>query len=200
VVPRGFIRLLGKLAELTDNGIPINFFTGNHDQWTNDYFTNDLNINIYHQPTEFELNGKLFLIGHGHGHNISPEGLMNRVFCFAFRNRFLRKLFASLHPRWGIAFGANWSISSRNRRGLSHPFNGLENELIYLYAQSVLDKKHYDFFIFGHRHLAMDVRLNENSRYLNTGEWMETQTYAVFDGNDVTLHSFKGEMKFLVVR
>jgi len=197
--PRGFVRLLGKFAELTDNGIPIHYFTGNHDQWMRDYFTCEMNMLTYHKPTEFEINGKLFLIGHGHGNNISPEGYMNRVFCIAFRSRFLRKLYASVHPRWGMVFGTNWSISSRKRRGISSPFNGLDNELIYWYAKNMLTKKHYDFFVFGHRHLAMDVCLNENSRYINTGEWIEAQTYAVFNGNNVTLHSAKGKTEYLIL-
>ena len=191
VVPRGFIRLLGKLAELTDNGIPIYYFTGNHDQWMRDYLTNEMNIQIYHKPAEFELNGKLFLIGHGHGHNISPEGLTNRLLCFVFENRLFRMLYASLHPRWGIVFGANWSISRRKRCGICKPFKGVENESIYRTTQNILNKKHYDFFVFGHRHLALDIRLNENSRYINTGEWIEAQTYAVFDGNDVMLQIYK---------
>jgi UDP-2,3-diacylglucosamine hydrolase len=193
VVPRGFVRLLGKLAELTDNGIPIYYFAGNHDQWMRDYLIIEMNIQIYLQPAQFELNGKLFFIGHGHGHDVSPEGLKNRLLCFAFSNRLLRMLFASLHPRWGIALGANWSMNSRKRRGICKPFNGVENESIYRYTQYVLTKKHYDFFVFGHRHLALDLPLNENSRYINTGEWIETQTYAVFDGNEVSLHSAKGK-------
>ena len=191
VVPRGYVRLLGKLAELTDNGIPIHYFTGNHDQWIRDYFACEMNIHTYNQPTEFELNGKLFLIGHGHGNNISPENKFYKLIYAAFENRLLQKLFAALHPRWGMNLGANWSISSRKRRGIRKPFNGVENELIYWYTQYVLTKKHYDFFVFGHRHLALDIRLNENSRYINTGEWIEAQTYAVFDGKEVTLHSAK---------
>jgi UDP-2,3-diacylglucosamine hydrolase len=198
VVPRGFVRLLGKLAELTDNGIPVHFFAGNHDQWILDYFANEMNIHVYRKPAEIEINGKLFLIGHGHGNDISPEGLINRVLCFAFGNRLLRRMIAMLHPRWIIPLGAQWSENHRKRRGIIRPFYNIDCEPIYRYVKNVLAKKHYDFFIFGHRHLAMDVRLNENSRYINTGEWMETQTYAVFDGNDVCLKSARGEMKFLI--
>jgi len=195
VIPRGFVRFFGKLAELTESGIPIHFFVGNHDLWMHDYLNIEMNIQIYHQPAEFEINGKLFLIGHGD--DIGPENYTDRVHNFIFRNRLLRVLYGSLHPRWGISLGRNWSINNRKRNGLITPYKGLEREFIFQYAEKTLAVKHYDFFVFAHRHLAMDIRLNENSRYVNIGEWLETQTYAVFDGNDVTLHSTKGEMDFL---
>ena len=190
VVPRGFVRLLGKLAELTDSGISIHFLLGNHDQWMNNYLTTEMNIHIHHQPTEFEINGKLFFLGHGC--EISPENLTDRLHNYIFQNRLFRILYASLHPRWGIAFGKNWSESSRRRKRIVQPFAGLEKEFIYRYIRKNLSAKHYDFFIFGHRHLAMDLRINENSRYINTGDWVENNSYAVFDGKDVTLHSEKG--------
>jgi UDP-2,3-diacylglucosamine hydrolase len=195
VVPRGFVRLLGKLAEITDSGIPIHFFTGNHDQWIRNYLSYEININIYRQPTEFNLNGKLFLIGHGH--DINPESFDDRMLNCFFKSRLLRILYASLHPFWGIAFGKNWSRGSRQRHGLAEPFEGLEKEFIYRYAKKVLAGRHYDFFVFGHRHMAMDINLGGNSRYINTGEWLKTQTYAVFDGEDISLHSAKGDVDFL---
>ena len=184
-IPRGFARLLGKLAELTDSGIHVYFFAGNHDRWMRNYMTDELNIKVYNKPAEFEINGKLFLIGHGH--EFSLNGFKDRVLDFLFRNPLLRILFAALHPRWSIAFGINWSISKRKRRGLIEPFDELKNELIYLHVKKLLAEKHYDFFVFGHRHLALDIPLNEKSRYINTGEWIEKQTFAVFDGNDVTV-------------
>ena len=187
VVPRGFVRLLGKLAELSDKGISIHFFTGNHDQWARNYFSSELNINIYHQPTEFNLNGKRFLIGHGHEN--SPESFVERTLNFMFRNCLLRALYAFIHPFFGIAFGKNWSKYHRKYKGMTQSFKGLEKELLYQYAKKTLaNGKHYDFFVFGHRHLAMDIPLNETSRYINIGEWIEARTYAVFDGEDVVLH------------
>ena len=192
VVPRGFVRFLGKLAELTDSGIPIYFFTGNHDQWIRNYLRYEMNISIYHQPEEFDLNGKRFLIGHGH--DISPENFGDQILNFVFSNRIFRMLYALLHPFWGIAFGKNWSRGSRKRHGITQPFDGLEKEAIVKYARKQLAKKQYDFFIFGHRHLAQDVRLSDSSRYINTGEWMEAQTFAVFDGEDMSLHSAKNKI------
>ena len=197
VVPRGFVRLLGKLAELTDSGIPIHFFSGNHDQWIRNYLSCELNINIYSKPTEFEINGKLFLIGHGH--EVSQKNFTERVIHFSFTNRLFRTLFAMLHPFWGISFGKKWSKSHRRRYGTVLPFKGVENELIYRYVKKILAGKHYDFFLFGHRHLAMDIRVGENSRYINIGEWMEKQTFAVFDGKDMNLYSTKGEVDFLQI-
>ena len=190
-VPRGFVRLLGKLAELTDSGIPIHYIVGNHDQWMRNYLTMEMNIQIHHKSTEFEINGKLFFLGHGC--DISPENLTDRMHNFIFENRLLRVLYASLHPRWGISFGINWSKCRRRRHCIVTPFSGFEKEIIYQYAQKMLATKHYDYFIFGHRHLALDLSLNENSRYINIGDWVENDTYAVFDGKDVTLHSYKGK-------
>ena len=195
VVPRGFVRLLGKLAELTDSGIPIHFFTGNHDQWIRNYLPYELNINIYHKPTEFEINNKTFLIGHGH--EVSLKNFIERVIHFFFSNRLFRMLFAMIHPFWGVSFGTNWSKNHRRRLGNVFPFKGVENELIYRYVKKIRAEKHYDFFVFGHRHLAMDIRAGENSRYINIGEWMEKQTFAVFDGKDMTLYSAKGEIDYL---
>jgi len=195
VVPRGFVRLLGKLAELTDSGIAIHYIVGNHDQWMNDYLTTEMKIQIYHQPTEFMINGKLFLIGHGD--DISPDNLTDRLHNIIFRDRVLRVLYASLHPRWGISFGKNWSKYNRKKHGTVTPYAGVEKEFIYRYAQKMLDKKHYDFFIFGHRHLALDLRLNENSRYINIGDWLANYTYGVFDGQYVTVNSEKGELNLI---
>jgi len=196
VVPRGFVRLLGKLAELTDSGIPVHFFAGNHDQWIRNYLSYELNINTYHKPAEFEINGKRFFVGHGH--DISMENFTDRALHFLFNNRLLRFLFAMLHPYLGVFFGINWSKNRRRRNskryGAVLPFVSLEREMIYRYAKKILAEKHYDFFVFGHRHLAMDIRAGENSRYINTGEWIEKQTFAIFDGEDMSLHSAKGEM------
>lgn len=198
VVPRGFTRLLGKLGELTDAGIPIHFFTGNHDLWVRDYLSAEIGMIVHRRPTEFELAGKRFLIGHGHG--LGPTGFVDQLLQRTFNSRFLRVLFASVHPRRGIAFGKNWSINNRRRHGLYEPFEGPEKEEIAVYICKRLAKKHYDFFIFGHRHLALDMRLSETSRYINTGEWIEAYSYAVFDGTDVSLHSFKGPTEFLKVQ
>ncbi len=198
VVPRGFVRLLGKLAELTDTGIPVHYFTGNHDLWIRDYLSTETGVVLYRRPTEFNFDGKSFLIGHGH--NAGDVGMKEKLLQRVFGNGFLRRMYASVHPRWGIAFGKKWSKNSRKRHGLYEPFEGIDKEEIMPYLRQQLRKKHYDFLVFGHRHLAMDVRLSENCRYINTGEWIEGQTYAVFDGKDVSLHSFKGQTEILTLQ
>ena len=197
VVPRGFVRLLGKLAELTDSGIEIHYFTGNHDQWTRNYLNTEMNIVIHHEPSEVEINGKMFFIGHGH--NFSLEGLRRRALHFAFVNRLFRLLYSAIHPRWGIALGKNWSLAHRKRCGQTKPFIAAEEELILKQVKKILAQKHYDFFVFGHRHLAMQIEINENSRYINVGEWLETQSYSVFDGENLNLHSAKGKMEFIKI-
>jgi UDP-2,3-diacylglucosamine hydrolase len=189
-VPRGFVRLLGKLAELTDSGIPVHYSTGNHDRWMRDYFSTEMNLIIHTEVAEFEINGKRFLIGHGY--KASLEGLHDRTLNFIFGSYLFRKLYAMIHPRWGIAFGNKWAKSHRNRHGHIKPFVGQEKELIARFAQKKLTEKHYDFFIFGHRHMAMDIQLNERSRYINTGEWLEAKSYAVFDGETVSCLKFSG--------
>ncbi len=188
VVPRGFTRLLGKLDELTDAGITIYYFTGNHDLWMRDYLSDEIGLTVFRRPAEFTINDKTFLIGHGH--YLGPVGIGQKILWYIFNNRLLKILYACLHPRWGMAIGRNWSKSSRAHHGLYEPFDGVDKEYIAVYAQEQLSQKHYDFFIFGHRHLAMDIQLAENSRYINTGEWVESCSYAVFDGEDVSLHSF----------
>jgi UDP-2,3-diacylglucosamine hydrolase len=195
VVPRGFVRLLGKLSELSDSGISIYYFTGNHDLWMRDYLQNEIGLTVYRRPQEMEMNGKSFLIGHGH--YLGPVDLIQKIFDIAFNSKFLRVLFAALHPHWGILVGKKWSENGRARHGLCEPFTSIDKEEIAVFAKEQLMKKHFDFFVFGHRHLAMDVTLRENSRYINTGEWVKTYSYAVFDGNDITLHSFKGQTRFL---
>jgi len=187
VIPCGYTRLLGKLAELTDNGISVHFFVGNHDQWMRNYLSHELNVNVYHKPTEFEINEKLFLIGHGH--QFSHEGLKDRIQKFVFANAFFRFMFAAIHPRWGITFGRKKSIKNREKRGFVAPFEDLENEFIYKQIQKIMEIRQYDFFVFGHRHLALDLKLNEKTKYINTGEWIEKQTFAVYDGKELMISS-----------
>ncbi len=192
VVPKGFVRLLGKIAQLCDAGIPVHVFIGNHDMWMFDYLPQELGVQLHRDSIKKEFNGKKFLIGHGDGLGPGDHGykFIKRVFA----NRFCQWLFARLHPNFGIGMANFWSKKSRSASKESEEvFQGKENEWLALYSKDYLKKEHIDYFVFGHRHLPIDLKLEEKSRYINLGEWMNYSTYAVFDGNDIELLSFESE-------
>ena len=185
-VPKGFVRVLGKLAEIKDSGIPVYFFVGNHDLWMRDYFEEELNIPVYHKPKEFEFNNKSFLIGHGDGLGPGDHGYkrMKKV----FTNPFSKWLYRWLHPDLGIPLAQYFSVKNKMISGVEdQKFLGEEGEWLIQYCRRKLEEKHYDYFIFGHRHLPLDIQLDENSRYINTGDWISHYTYAEFEGNTVKL-------------
>ncbi|RYF89604.1 MAG: UDP-2,3-diacylglucosamine diphosphatase [Chitinophagaceae bacterium] len=190
VVPKGYVRILGKLAELTDSGIAVHFFVGNHDMWMKNYFQTELNIPVYFEPKAFELHGKKFLIGHGDGLGPGDHGykMMKKV----FRNPLCQWLFGVLPPYLGISLANYFSRKSRAQTGsIDEVFLGEANEWLVIYSKELLQKEHYDYFIFGHRHLPLDISLKENSRYINLGEWIKYYSYAVLDGQQLTLLHFK---------
>ena len=199
VVPKGYVRLLGKLGEFTDAGIDIHFFVGNHDMWMNDYFQKELSIPVYFEPKEFEFNNKKFYIGHGDGLGPGDEGykMLKKV----FRNPFCRWLFGILPPNIGMGV-ANY-FSRKSRQAADHKeeqFVTLEKEWLATYSMKVLKEKHFDYFIFGHRHLPLDLSLNNSSRYINLGDWIRYSTYAVFDGEKLNVHSFDLAMEAKIIR
>jgi UDP-2,3-diacylglucosamine hydrolase len=190
VVPKGYVRLLGKLAELSDAGITMHFFLGNHDMWMSGYFEKELNIPVYHEPKVFERNGKKFFIGHGDG--LGPGDHGYKFIKKIFRNPFCQWAFGQLHPTWGIGLANYFSRKSREKTGTSDEhFLGEDKEWLVLFCREVLKTEHYDYFIFGHRHYPLDYKLNDKSRYINLGDWISNFTYATFDGNDVTLHKWE---------
>ena len=179
VVPKGFVRVLGKLAELKDAGIAIYFFVGNHDLWMRDYFQKELNIPVFHKPQEFDINGKIFLIGHGDGLGPNDHGYkrMKKVFTFPF----FKWLFRWLHPDIGVRLGHYFSVKNKLISGDEDArFLGEENEWLAQYCRRKLTEKHYDFFVFGHRHLPLEIELNNNSTYINLGDWIQYFTYGEF--------------------
>jgi len=186
VVPKGFVRILGKLAEITDSGIPIYFFVGNHDMWMSDYFQKELNIPVYFEPKEFVYNGKKFLIGHGDG--LGPGDHGYKFIKKIFRNRACQWLFGILPPYVGMGIAGYFSRKSRAQTGQTDEvFLGEDQEWLILYSRELLQKQHYDYFVFGHRHLPLDIKLNDQSRYINLGDWIKYDSYAVFDGKEMTL-------------
>jgi UDP-2,3-diacylglucosamine hydrolase len=189
VVPKGFIRVLGKLAELRDAGIPIYFFVGNHDLWMGDYFEKELNIPVYHNNQEFTFNGKTFFIGHGDGKGPGDKGYkrMKKLFTHSFS----KWLFNWLHPDIGVKFAQYLSVKNKLISGAEDvKFLGKDNEWLVQYCNRKLTTKHYDFFVFGHRHLPLEIELNASSKYVNLGDWISYFTYGVFDGESMTLKTY----------
>lgn len=186
VVPKGFVRTLGKLAEIRDSGIPVFFFVGNHDLWMRDYFEEELGIPVYHRPRVFEINDKTFLVGHGDGLGPGDHGYkrMKKV----FTNPFSKWLYRWLHPDLGVPLAQYFSLKNKAISGEEDmEYLGEDKEWLIQYCRRKLEVKAYDFFIFGHRHLPLDIRLNTHSRYINTGDWISHYTYAEFDGEQVVL-------------
>ena len=192
VVPKGYVRLLGKLAELRDEGIPIYFFTGNHDMWMFSYFEEELGIPIYREPIVREIMGKTFFIGHGDGLGPGDHGykFIKRVFA----NPVCQWLFERLHPNFGIWLANYWSGKSRGAQQEDAKYLGPENEWLIAYVQRKVKEIKADYFIFGHRHLPIDYTIEgTQSRYINLGEWMNFNSYAVFDGQNLELAFFENE-------
>jgi UDP-2,3-diacylglucosamine hydrolase len=192
VVPKGHVRLLGKLAEITDAGIMIHFFVGNHDMWMKNYFQQELNIPVYFEPKDFEWNGKAFHIGHGDG--LGPGDHRYKFIKKVFRNRFSQWLFGIFPPYMGMGLANFLSRRSRAQTGATEEiFLGEDREWLIIYSKDMLTRKNFDFFVFGHRHLPVDFRLSNGSRYINLGDWIRYYTYAVFDGRNLELKSYKGK-------
>jgi UDP-2,3-diacylglucosamine hydrolase len=190
VVPKGFVRILGKLAELSDSGIKLHFFVGNHDMWVRTYFQEELNMQVYFEPARFEFNGKKFLIGHGDG--LGPGDHKYKFLKKIFRNPVCQWAFGIIPPSIGMGLANYFSRRSRQAdKSYEEVFLGEENEWLIIYSREVLQQEAIDYFIFGHRHLAIDFTLNNSSRYINLGEWINFNSYAVFDGNTTTLAYYK---------
>lgn len=192
VVPRGHIRLLGKLAEIRDAGIPIYFFTGNHDMWVFRFFEDELGIPTYRKPIIREIHGKTFFIGHGDG--LGPGDFGYKFIKKVFANPVCQWAFARLHPNFAFRLARYWSGKSRAAGKEDVRFLGPEREWLIQYANRKLDTHQVDYFVFGHRHLPIDYTLKDGkSRYINLGEWMNFNSYAVFDGRDLQLAFFENE-------
>ncbi|TCD02874.1 UDP-2,3-diacylglucosamine diphosphatase [Pedobacter psychroterrae] len=191
VVPKGFVRLQGKLASMSDAGIKIYFFKGNHDMWVNDYFTKEMGIEIVSDELIIEREGKTFFLHHGDG--LGPGDPKYKILRKIFRNPVCQWLFALIPPRIGLGIANAWSSSSRAASSQEEVFMGEDNEWLVTYAKEQLAKTHYDYFIFGHRHLPLDLDLGGGSRYINTGEWLKFNSYAVFDGKHLSLKYFEKE-------
>lgn len=192
VIPKGYSRLFGKLAELTDAGIRLIIFQGNHDMWMRDYFTQEFGAEIYREPREYLIGGKRLYVGHGDG--LGPGDPTYKLLKVVFESRLCRWLFRKLlHPDFSLWLGYTWAGHSWKKHDKEEDYDSFiskEKELLYLYCMEEEKKKHRDYYVFGHRHQKLDITLTENSRYINLGDWIRFFSYAVFDGEEMLLKGY----------
>lgn len=191
-VPRGCIRFLGKLAELSDAGVRITMFKGNHDMWMFGYLTQEIGVKIISDELVMERGGKTFYLHHGDG--LGPGDARYKLLKKIFRSRVCQWLFARIHPNLGIGIALAWSGHSRIAGMKKETFLGEQQEWLVSYSKEILKKQAIDYFVFGHRHLPLDISLPGNSRYVNLGEWLHYNSYAVFDGENLQLKYFENEV------
>jgi UDP-2,3-diacylglucosamine hydrolase len=194
VIPKGFTRFLGKVAEITDSGIPVHFFTGNHDVWMYDYFPKELGVTIHRKPIERVFDGKKFILGHGDG--VGPGDKHYKFLKRIFTNSVLQWLFSRLHPNFALWIGHSWSKHSRYSKGIiPEKFLSEEKEFQVLYAKEMIKQKNIDYIIFGHRHLPMIAQIGEKTKLINLGDWIYNFSFGYFDGHDFSLDSIIPERK-----
>jgi UDP-2,3-diacylglucosamine hydrolase len=188
VVPKGYIRLLGKLAELSDSGIKLYFFKGNHDMWMFDYLEKELNATIITNELVIERNGKKLFLHHGDG--LGPGDNFYKILKKIFRSKFCQWLFARIHPNLGIGIANEWSKRSRIAGAKDAKKVDTQQEWLVIYCREVLKTTYYDYMIFGHRHIPLDIDLDGKSRYINLGEWVNYNSYAVLENGELKLEYF----------
>lgn len=187
VVPKGYNRFIGKIAEFTDAGIPVYFFTGNHDVWMFSYFQEELGVEVHRKPLIKEIHGKKFFLAHGDG--LGKGDIGYKLLKSIFTSPTLQWLFARLHPNFSLWFGNQWSVSSRYSKEITHEFKG-DDELITKFTRSELANNYYDFFIFGHWHSPIIYPLTDKTNVVILGDWIVNNTYSVWDGETFKLMRF----------
>ena len=189
VVPKGYVRLLGKLAQLTDSGIRIHFFVGNHDMWMKNYFQTELGIPVYFEPQAFQFNNHKFYIAHGDG--LGPGDNGYKFIKKIFRNPFCQFLFGILPPAIGMGLANYFSRKSKEAVGEKEfQYLGQDKEWLIIHSKEVLEKEHFDYLVYGHRHVPIHEKIGENIYFINLGDWIRNFTYAVYDGSHITLQTF----------
>lgn len=195
VVPRGYTRVIGKLGELSDEGVEIHLFTGNHDIWIFDYLPKEIGCTVHREPTTLEFYGKTFFIAHGDEY---VEGNIGFRFIRAiFHNRLCQKLYASLHPWWTVGFAHRWALHSRKKglkKAYEHSYQGEENEYLVRFAKRHIEEHGAsapDYYVFGHRHIMLDLMLVRNRRVVILGDWITHFSYASWDGDQFFLDTFE---------
>jgi UDP-2,3-diacylglucosamine hydrolase len=192
VIPKGFVRFFGKLAELTDSGIEVVVFTGNHDMWMMDYLTQEMNIPIRREPQEYTFNGKSFFVAHGDG--LGPGDYGYKFLKRVFESKFCRFLFGRvLHANLGLLLGNSWASHSwtkHEKTGDNYTFESMDKEILYQFCKETEQRKHHDYYVFGHRHFMFDEPITADSRYINLGDWIVYFSYGVFDGKSLELKKY----------
>ncbi len=188
VVPRGFTRVLGRLADMSDSGIPVHFFAGNHDLWVFDYLPDEIGIILHRDEYITEIKGKKFFLAHGDGLDPNDKGylFLKKI----FTSKKLQWLFSRLHPNFAFHLAHRWSKSSRLSKIDQQEEFKVKNESMYKFAENFLEKEWIDYFIFGHRHQMVDMETKNNSRFILLGDWITNFSYGVFDGKNVVLNKF----------
>jgi UDP-2,3-diacylglucosamine hydrolase len=184
VVPKGFTRFLGTVSAITDSGIRVHFFTGNHDMWAGRYLQDECGMIIHHSPVTTVFDGKIFHLAHGEGLGTKDTGY--KILLSIFRNKPLQKMYSAIHPAIGVGIGHRWSLSSRLGKGITKEFLGEDKEDLIRYAKSLLEKEKIDYFIFGHRHLAMSYQLKQSAEIIFLGDWIHSGNYAEWDGEKLS--------------
>ena len=184
VVPKGFTRFFGAVSEITDSGIPVHFFTGNHDMWVGNYFSDECGMTIHTSPITAKFDGKRFHLAHGEGLGTKSTGY--KLLLSIFRNKPLQVMYSALHPSIGVGIGHRWSLNSRLGKGISTEFLGEEKEDLITYARTILENEEIDYFIFGHRHLAMKYNLLPETEIVFLGDWIKNGSYAEWDGKGLS--------------
>ena len=192
VVPKGYTRFLGKLSELTDRGVEVHFFTGNHDLWTYGYLEQECGVIVHRKPETTEIYGKVFFLAHGDGLG-DPDNRF-KLLRKLFHNRTCQRLLNAIHPRWGMALGLNWAKHSRLKRpnGKEPPYMGEDREfLVHFTKEYMKTNRNIDYFIYGHRHIELDITLERKARVMILGDWIWQFTYVVFDGEHMFMEQYE---------
>ena len=189
VIPKGFIRFQAKLVSIIEREIPVIFFTGNHDAWMFDYFTEELGIPVFRHPVVLNVGSQKLLVGHGDG--LGPGDNFYKILKRIFSSKISQWFFRWIHPDIGVALAQRWSRSSRlTNTDKDGGFKSKEDEWLWHYSSEVEATDHHDYYIFGHRHIPLDLQVGEHSRYLNLGEWVNHFTCVKYDGKNAELLTY----------
>ena len=191
-VPKGFVRSLGALAAICDSGVPVHFFTGNHDVWAFDYLSKEIGMIVHSDTVVMELLGKKFFLSHGD--DLGEKDFGYQLIKKIFHNRIAQWAFAKIHPDLSFRLAHHWSKKSRlSYQNGDRDFKGIESEEQFVFAKSVLEKEHFDYFVFGHHHIILNEPLSDNSRLIVLGDWIRKFSYGVFDGNEFRIETIENK-------